>query len=247
MKATILHKEKTYKIDFNNPIDISLPIVQGEKSVRAWFVNPVKITPVKAEGFIGDVNSGGSVNFRDITFNPHGNGTHTECVGHISKENYSIAHSLNRFMFLAQVITVNPTEQSGDKTITKDLIEPFLQEDIEAIIIRTLPNHESKKEFNFSDTNAAFLDKSVTTLLKEKNIDHLLIDTPSVDKENDNGVLSAHHDFWEYPENTNRNRTITELIFVDNAIQDGLYFLNLQVANFDNDAAPSRPILYRTY
>ena len=47
--------------------------------------------------WVGDVKQGGSVNFRNISFNPHGNGTHTECVGHISKEDFSINQCLKKF------------------------------------------------------------------------------------------------------------------------------------------------------
>ena len=39
----------------------------------------------------------------------------------------------------------------------------------------------------------------------------------------------------------------SELIFVENKIKDGNYILNLQVASFNNDAAPSRPIIYKIY
>jgi hypothetical protein len=39
--------------------------------------------------------------------------------------------------------------------------------------------------------------------------------------------------------------TITELIYVDNKIDDGTFFLNLQIAPFENDASPSKPVLYK--
>jgi hypothetical protein len=39
--------------------------------------------------------------------------------------------------------------------------------------------------------------------------------------------------------------TITEFIFVPNTVLDGTYFLNLQIAPFENDATPSKPILYK--
>ncbi len=67
---------------------------------------------------------------------------------------------------------------------------------------------------------------------------------PSVDKEKDDGALLAHKAFWNYPEKPRLNATITELIYVRNKVKDGSYILNLQVANFNNDAAPSRPVLY---
>jgi hypothetical protein len=39
--------------------------------------------------------------------------------------------------------------------------------------------------------------------------------------------------------------TITEFIYVPDAIEDGTYFLELQLAPFENDASPSRPVLYK--
>jgi arylformamidase len=86
MIASLFHKGKDYKIDLYQPIDISIPLSTDEKCTSAWYVSPMKLEPVVNGNWIGDVSKGGSVNFRNITFNPHGNGTHTECVGHISKE-----------------------------------------------------------------------------------------------------------------------------------------------------------------
>ena len=39
-------------------------------------------------------------------------------------------------------------------------------------------------------------------------------------------------------------KTITELIYVADTVEDGAYVLNLQVAPFLTDASPCRPILY---
>jgi hypothetical protein len=41
-----------------------------------------------------------------------------------------------------------------------------------------------------------------------------------------------------------QNATITEMIFVNDKVQDGSYLLNLQIASFENDASPSKPILF---
>ena len=79
----------------------------------------------------------------------------------------------------------------------------------------------------------------------EMEIKHLLIDLPSVDKEDDAGALLAHKTFWNYPENPRRNCTITELIYVDNHISDDVYLLNLQFVSFQNDASPSRPVIFK--
>ncbi|HVA98613.1 MAG TPA: cyclase family protein [Bacteroidia bacterium] len=247
MFTTIQHKGKNYKTDLSQPIDISIPLRAGIENVNAWYVPPVKIEPVKTENWIGDVNQGGSVNFRNIFFNPHGNGTHTECVGHISKEFYSINQCLKKYFFIAQVVTILPDElPNGDKIITKKHIENCLGENRpEAIIIRTLDNSPSKINCQYSNTNPPYLHHEAAEYIVNKGIEHLLIDLPSVDKENDDGKLLAHHAFWEYPKNTQKQRTITELIYVPNSVLDGEFLLNLQIASFENDASPSKPILFR--
>ncbi|HWY38581.1 MAG TPA: cyclase family protein [Bacteroidia bacterium] len=244
MTATITHKGKTFRIDFTKPIDISLPVAKG--GVKAWYVSEPVIEPVRMGDWVGEVAQGGTVNFRNITFNPHGHGTHTECVGHISKEFYSVNKSLKQFMFVAELITVLPEEINGDLVITKKCIEPFLEgKTPEALVIRTLSNSEVKTQKNYSNTNPAYIHHEAMQYIIDKGIEHLLFDTPSVDKEVDGGALLAHKAFWEYPKNTNTARTITELVYIPNTIFDGPYLLNLQVAAIENDAAPSRPVLYR--
>ena len=81
--------------------------------------------------------------------------------------------------------------------------------------------------------------------MAENKVKHLLIDLPSVDREKDGGKLLSHHAFWQVPENPRMEATISELIYVPDEIKDGQYLLELQFAPFDNDASPSRPVLYR--
>ncbi|MBC7862445.1 MAG: cyclase family protein [Bacteroidia bacterium] len=245
MLATIFHKGKEYRVDFFKPIDISIPLSTDKHCVSAWYVNPMKIEPVVMGDWIGDVNLGGTVNFRNITFNPHGNGTHTECVGHISREFYTINQCLKQFFFIAELITVLPEEIDGDFIITKKCIEPFLKDrNIEALIIRTLSNPASKIHNQYSNTNPPFISKEAMEFIVSIGVDHLLFDMPSVDKEVDDGELAAHHVFWNYPEKTQFHKSITEMIFVPNSVLDGTFFLNIQIASFENDASPSKPVLY---
>ena len=79
---------------------------------------------------------------------------------------------------------------------------------------------------------------------RESGIKHLLVDLPSVDKEKDDGELLAHHAFWDVHGTPRLDATITEMIYVPHEVADGSYILNLQIPSFDNDAAPSKPILY---
>jgi arylformamidase len=247
MFCNINHKGKTYKVDFDQPIDISIPLRSGAENVSAWYVDPVKIEPVHMGEWVGEVKQGAAVNFRNISFNPHGNGTHTECVGHISNEDHSINQCLQKFFFTAELITLLPEERSGgDRVITKKQLEIMLQgKQPEAVVIRTLSNPPEKINAQYSKTNPPYLLEEAALYLHECGVSHLLIDLPSVDKEVDGGKLLAHRAFWQYPAHTQFHRTITELIYVPNYVMDGLFILNLQIASFENDASPSKPVLYR--
>lgn len=246
MITKITHKGKAYHADLSKPIDISIPLRTGEENVNAWHSSPVKIEPVRMGNWVGDVKQGGSVNFKTILFNPHGNGTHTECVGHISKEDHSINQCLKKFFFIAELITILPDEVNGDKVITRQHIETCLGDKRpEAVVIRTLDNNLQKINRHYTDTNPPYLKQEAAQLINDLGIDHLLIDLPSIDKEVDGGKLSAHHTFWQYPKDTKPERTITEMIYVPNTIFDGTYLLNLQIASFENDASPSKPVLYQ--
>ncbi|HOZ87478.1 MAG TPA: cyclase family protein [Bacteroidia bacterium] len=249
MIATIFHRGKEFKIDFFKPIDISIPLSTAENCASAWYVGPMKLEPVVMGDWVGDVNQGGSVNFRNIKFNPHGNGTHTECAGHISKEFYTINQSFNRFMYVAEVITILPFEQdNGDFVITRKQIEAALEGvQPEALVIRTLSNGLNKLTTNYSNSNPPYILKEAIEFLNAIGVIHLLIDLPSIDKENDGGALAAHHAFWNYPEDVQLHKTITEFVYVANEINDGTYILNLQIAPFENDASPSKPVLYKVY
>lgn len=237
-------------IETSKPLDISIPMVASKDNLSAWYVDPPKIEPVRANGFLGSVKEGGSVNFRTIFFNPHGHGTHTECLGHITEEVYSVNDSLKQFICKAQLVTISPesvineSEKVEDFVISANQID-FTNEMIEALIIRTLPNPMNKQHKNYSASNPPYLDLDILPELEKRGIKHLLIDLPSVDRESDGGALAFHHGFWKVPEDPQFDKTITELIYVDNEIEDGVYVLDFQMAPFVNDASPSRPVLYK--
>lgn len=246
MKAEIKHHNKTYNIDLSKPLDISLSLRGDDKNPIAWYLKAPKIQPVVDGDFIGKVTAGSSTNFNNIFFNPHGHGTHTECVGHITPEFYSINEALKTFFFTAKVISVEPEILGHDLVITENQIKELVQEEeVEALVIRTLPNYIDKRSKKYSHSNWPYLEEAAAKYIRECGIKHLLIDQPSVDKEKDEGKLLAHKAFWDYPKHTRKNATITELIYVPNKIEDGFYILNLQIASFENDASPSKPILYK--
>jgi len=246
MKATITYNSETYKIDLSAPLDISIPLRGDAQNVNAWGLEPPKITPHTEGDFVGKVSEGASINFNDIGFNPHAHGTHTECVGHITEEFHSINQNLPRFFFLAEVISVVPELQNDDWVVSKHILELALQDKKPtALVIRTMPNDRKKLSRQYYGTNPPYLLEEAARFLFAIGVEHLLIDLPSIDKEEDDGKLLAHKAFWDFDGQLRKEATITELIYVPDGIKDGTYFLNLQVAAFENDASPSRPVLYK--
>jgi len=122
---------------------------------------------------------------------------------------------------------------------------------LDALILRTLPNDSGKLSRDYDRQPAPYLTAAAIELLVAHRIEHLLIDLPSIDRAHDGGALAAHRAFWGLPGGgvsaklaKRPHATITELCYIDDEIIDGQYLLSLQVAPFEADAAPSRPIIY---
>lgn len=246
MIAIIEYNSRKHKIDLSKPLDISIAIDTSKENVNAWYLDDPKISPVSDGDWVGSVQKGADVNFNNIQFNPHSHITHTECVGHITEEVYSVNKELSKFFFLAEVVTIAPEQlKNKDFVISKKQLQNVIgNKKRDAIVIRTLPNLSDKKSMRYSNTNPTYLLEEAAIYLREKGIEHLLIDLPSVDKEKDEGKLLAHNAFWNTQGEIRMKATITEFIYVSNKIKDGAYFLNLMVAPFENDATPSKPTLY---
>ena len=255
MIAEINLNNETFKVNLNNPLDLSLTS-KVKNSFKAWYIDEIKINSIKNDDFIGSVKDGGAVNFREILINPHGNMTHTESVGHISQEEINVNKLLQTHHFIAQLITIKPQKISinnkkgkkeVDEIISLNQIKNKILPNIQALIIRSQKNYDELTNKNYSHTNWPFLAESSAAYIRNKGVQHLLIDQPSIDKEFDEGKLLAHRAFWNYPNEIDLKKTITELIGIPDHIKDGRYLLNLSLANIENDAVPSRPIIYKLF
>lgn len=256
------------KIDLDHftAIDISIPLRFNGPQPNAYGARRAWADPVRAGSLVGDTRQGGSVNFEQYTFIPHCNGTHTECVGHITNERISVRECLQDVIMPALLVTVEPERNGGDLLITSTelsakLITPYPRlltatpavQSGPALIVRTIPNDRTKLFAEYGETNIPpYFTADAIGYIVECGFKHLLVDMPSVDRLYDDGKLTNHRIFWkidadsrEVNSDTRRLSTITELIYVPNEILDDEYLLNLQIAPFESDCAPSRPLLLR--
>lgn len=245
MLIELKFREETYSVDLSQGKDISITLYDG-KSPKAFHAPDLVFSPLEAGSFIGSLEAGSPVNFYDIKINPHGNSTHTESARHIDSRSPNIGEVMTQNHFVSVLLTIPEyTKQNEDLIIDMDTYnwDQIDFNEIDAIVLRTLPNEPSKKYQDYSDTNPPYMDSELISFLSEK-VDHLLIDLPSVDKEKDEGLLLAHKAFWRTETNPNYDKTITELIYVDSSIEDGIYLLEIQTLPLALDVSPSKPILY---
>lgn len=253
--GVLIYRGSVY--DLGNPIDISIPLRFGGPQPNAYGVEPATSAACEYGSLIGDTRRGGSCNFERVSLIPHCNGTHTECVGHITNQRISIRDCLEDVLIPAVLVSVGPKAiDSGDLVIGKEdlnvatALRPAYASG-SALVVRTLPNDDSKLSRTYNETNIPpYFSADAMQFIVDCGFKHLLVDTPSIDRLFDEGKLANHRIFWNVEpgsfktnENTRLNSTITEMIYVPNEVPDGEYLLNIQIAPFEADAAPSRPIL----
>ena len=236
-----------YRVDLDKPLDLTLPLDSAQMGPNCYFAPPFEATPLRSGDFVGSLDAGAAVNFFNLRINPHGNGTHTECVGHIKKGDFNIGRDLSSFHFRAQIISVYPEKKAnGDRVIEVEHLKSQWEPDprAEALVVRTLPNSDEKRTRMYSGTNPPYFSASAIDYVVKQKIKHLLVDLPSIDPESDGGRLLAHKSFFNFSGSPRTESTISELIFVPNSIKDGNYLLQLSVLRIHLDVSPSRVVVY---
>jgi kynurenine formamidase len=254
--------------DLADPLSVAIPLDFGGPQPAAFGAPPAVARVLRGPGFVGDTRQGGSCNCEELTLVPHGNGTHTECVGHLTDDRVSVSETLRGGLCLALVVSVrpvpagatressDPAPQEGDRLVTAASLREAAGAHASlaptALVVRTLPNGLERMSHPYlGPAPAPYLTREAAAWLVERSIEHLVLDLPSADRASDEGRLTAHRTFFGLPpgshrahDATRRHASITELAYIAPMIRDGWYLLDLQVPPFLTDAAPSRPILF---
>lgn len=244
---------RRYAADLGRGIPLAIPLRFDGPQPQFFGVPAASAEPFAAGGFLGDTRRGGSCNVWSYRFVPHCNGTHTECIGHLVDEAVSISDMLPAVPLPATLVSLAPKDKTIDVTLVQAaLLRHPLGGFHRALVLRTLPNDREKLTRVYEGScPAPYLTAEALGFLVQAGVEHLLVDFPSLDPAEDGGRMAAHRVFWGLPAGSRRladakrpGGTVTELIYVPDATQDGYYLLDLQIPAFMTDAAPSRPILY---
>ena len=255
MKLSVSQDHKNYQIDLTSAVCLAIPYDYHGSQPNFYDVPPGKAVPFQQHDFIGKVKNNNGCDVMIINQNIHCTGTHTECAGHILEKDIYIHDVLLPGFIRTELISVTPREWSetnesyhcdvndDDWVITKKELETKLFHSVYGLALRTLPNTKEKLTRNYKASNTAFFTMEAITFLNDLGIKHLVVDLPTIDRTNDDGMLGNHHSFFETK--PPYNKTITEFAFIPDSIEDGPYFMIIEIPAMQLDAAPSRPFLLK--
>jgi kynurenine formamidase len=243
-------------VDLSRPVSLARKLDFHAPQPRHFGAPAATSQPYQAPGFSGSVASGASCNCEVISVVPHCNGTHTESAGHLTREPLDAERVVPPGLLPALLISVvpaaatevdessDPRPRPGDFLITRAAIEsawpaqtPFAPQ---ALIIRSAPAPA-----------LPYLSRDAAQAIVQHGIEHLVVELPSLDREHDEGRLTAHRVFFGLPPEVSSlqqvrrpGATVTELAHIPQDLADGPCLLELQIPAWRGDAVPSRPLLY---
>lgn len=186
----------------------------------------VQRTAFHQTGFVGDVAAGGPCNVDVLQINPHCSTTHTETLLHIVDrtqwplEQTSIVNVATPIITPCLLLHCEPTNgdqathrgqtyrpnlHPNDLVVSSDAITTSLNslgiglDEIRtpfAIIVKTA----SGSRWTFDSTAPVpYFSQQAMALIAASRCQHLLVDFPSVDRRDDQGLLINHRQFWNVP------------------------------------------------
>lgn len=249
-------------VDTARRIELSQPLGAELPQPSAFGIAPLRQEVFQVGGFVGDTRRGGSCNVTVFTLTPHGNGTHTESIGHIVHEQVPVTGCLAE-PFLPTVVrrvtpipasespeSYTPAPAPADRLLTRAALSasgPLNLPGNGALVVLT----GTPPAASFGPETSAYFTHEALRWIVDQGVMHLLMDMPSVDRLDDQGLLSNHRLFWGLPAGGQRlseasrpKATITEWLAPAENVPEGRYFAGIEVPPLISDAAPARIFLY---
>ena len=97
---------RSFRADLGSPVSIAIPLDFDGPQPSCFDAPRAEARPFRAGPFVGDTRAGGSCNCEILTLAPHCNGTHTECVGHVTDDRVAVSERVPGGLCLARLVTV---------------------------------------------------------------------------------------------------------------------------------------------
>ena len=216
MQLTFQHNGIAYTCDTERSHSLAMTLNFNGQQPNFYETDEATSKPLQLGDFTASTRVGGSCNVSCLALIPHCNGTHTETVSHIVDEDIWLADVAMQPLMLASLISVTTTTVESSDTTDSYLPELVATDQIislaaidsalkaadvdrikpRALILRTLPNSAAKKSITYApQTGAPFLSIEAMQAIIDADIEHLLVDIPSIDKMQDEGLLTNHHTY----------------------------------------------------
>ncbi len=126
---------------------------------------------------------------------------------------------------------------------------------MKSLVLRVAKDDPARATFPWSVESSAapYFTAEAIDLINREGVVHLLVEFPSIDRVDDGGRLTNHHKFWNIGQGAKHlaeawpSKTITEMIEVPSAVEDGVYLLSIQTPSIRTDAMLSRPVLFELF
>jgi kynurenine formamidase len=248
---------ESVRVNFNAATSLALPLQFAGTEPQHFGAPAAHAAPFHSGDFSGSVVRGAGCNCQRISLIPHCNGTHTESASHLTVQQRPLREFVPLGPMRALLVTLRPvdavrsdedsipTPQPGDQLITRSGLRAAWPDQPNpaprALLLRTAAPVDSG--------NPPYCSRQFMLELVARDIEHLVVDLPSVDRSQDQGRLTAHRIFFGMPASgtdlataTRAHCTITELAQFPAHLADGPCALQLQLPDWDGDAVPSRPL-----
>ena len=265
MKLAFSVLDQRWQADEQASVDATLAFDPTLSAGRAFGLRATSVEAVEiGGGRTLRVSEGAAVDCADIALNPHGGGTHVECVGHIVADRWTLSDVALPGMLAATLLDVgvetlqDSGEHAGgrgaptDRVITaRSLQQAFANVGEagfdQAIAIRTdvataLPAHA-----DWSGSNPPYPTAEAMRWLSSLPAQLLVLDLPSLDREDDGGTTPNHRAWWGLGDGARRlegvrwrARLVVELARFPLQAVAGPWLLRVDVAPIASDAAPAR-------
>lgn len=212
-----------YQLDLAKGHVVSIPLDPHGPQPNSYGVPKAQAEAYAGEGWVGDTRQGGSCNFERLSLITHCNGTHTECLGHITNERLPVVDVVPRAPVPGRLVSVQPvpapqtsetympSPAAGDLLITRAALQAAWEQAAlalpaaeraaftQALVLRTLPNPLAKMAYDYTQQPSPFFSHEAMAWLVAQGVQHLLVDMPSVDRLLDDGLLTNHRTYWGMP------------------------------------------------
>lgn len=167
-----------------------------DKLPSAFYLSKFTSQPAVVGSFVGDTQKGGSCNVPIYTFTPH-NLTHVETPSHIKHGAKNLKdYPPGFFTDIAHVVNLT-TEDFPNNYILPQHLPEQLHPICSSFIFKTSASEENPaKNYSGTDPLSFHPDTMREIVSRWPRVKMILIDLPSVDKEDDGGKLLAHRNFF---------------------------------------------------